>query len=424
MPKRASGEGSIKKRTYQRANGTRYTRWYARVTLAWDGQQQETHDGPMRDTQTEAREDLKRLTDLRDKGLVSTKPKQRLEDFLNNWLEQVVINKKFGTYRTHRQVIDTYINPELGHMRLDKIKREHIQRALNNVHQDLVSRGRDGRAMVRKCRAALHSAFEYLIDEEPTFYSIRNPAKKVDIPSETTKEIEPWSQEEAATFFEVLKTSRYYPLVYTALTSGMREGELLALRWRDLSKLELQLGGKTRRLLEIRVRHTLKMVTKKDSAIARRSMQHLYGRFFLDTPKTKKSKSSVLVAEDTLEVLWQVQKPWIRRQRNKLGARWHELDLVFPASNGVPLDGDNMREDYKAILERAGVRYLTFHDLRDTHASRLQTIGKELAVVSERLRHSRKSTTADKYTHSLSSSRLAGAVTLDELFQFGKEKDS
>ena len=73
--------------------------------------------------------------------------------------------------------------------------------------------------------------------------------------------------------------------------------------------------------------------------------------------------------------------------------------------------------DYKALIRKAEVPELSFHDLRDTHSSRLQALGKELAVVSERLRHSRKSTTADKYTHTLSSSRTEGAVTLEELFK-------
>lgn len=417
MPRRTAGEGTIKERMFKKKDGSSYKRWFARITIGWDGNKKESKDGPLRSKKAEAHQDLKNLLQLHERGELRTLPKQSFGEFLQDWLEQVVINKKYGTYRTHKQTIDTYIVPQLGHIQLNKIKRSTVQKALNAIFKDFRSRGKDGRAIVRKCRAAIHEAFEYLIDEEPAFANMRNPAKKVEIPSETTKEIEPWTKEEAQAFFDFAKTTRYWPLIYTALTSGLREGELLALRWNNLSIHQIRIQESLKKVLEIKIKKTLVMVPKKDMEIASLSMEHLTGRFFLDTPKTAKSQASVLVAEDTLKVLFEQQKALIEKQMKRLGSRYQDFNLVFPTTTGVPMDAGNMLEDYKAIIKQAGVRYITFHDLRDTHASRLQAMGKELAVVSERLRHSKKSTTADKYTHLLSNSKLEGAVTLEQLFE-------
>lgn len=169
------------------------------------------------------------------------------------------------------------------------------------------------------------------------------------------------------------------------------------------------------RFLVIHVRHTLISVPDRHRDIAHLKLKHLTGRYNLDTPKTKKSLASVLVAEDTLEVL-EAHPCSQKRQMSKLGDRYQDFGLVFPATTGVPQSPRNLLRDYKALIHKAVVPDLSFHDLRDTHSSRLQALGKELAVVSERLRHSRKSTTALKYTHTLSASRIEGAVT-EELFK-------
>ena len=106
-----------------------------------------------------------------------------------------------------------------------------------------------------------------------------------------------------------------------------------------------------------------------------------------------------------------------REHAAKLGGRWHELGIVFPASNGTPQSPHNLLRDYKKLIALAGVPSIVFHDLRDTHASRLIAEGVDITVVSERLRHSRVSTTLDKYAHGIKSKRKAGAITLEALFK-------
>lgn len=286
---------------------------------------------------------------------------------------------------------------------------------LNAIFKDARERGKDGKATTRKARSALHKAFEDAIDDVLP-YDFPNPARKVKIPAEQTKMMTPWIKDEAERFVAVAKASRHWPILHMALTGGLREGGLCALRWEDLEPVELEAQGETRKYLLIHVRHTLISVPERHRGVAHLKLKHLTGRYYLDTPKTKKSLVSVLVAEDTLEVL-QAHRLRQQRQMTTLGDRYQDFDLVFPATTGVPQSPRNLLRDYKALIHKAAVPDLSFHDLRDTHSSRLQALGKELAVVLERLRHSRKSTTADKYTHTLSVSRIEGAVTLAELFK-------
>jgi integrase len=93
------------------------------------------------------------------------------------------------------------------------------------------------------------------------------------------------------------------------------------------------------------------------------------------------------------------------------------LHLVFSTSAGVPQSPRNLLRDYKEVIAKAGIPELTIHDLRDTHASRAQAEGYDIAMVSERLRHSRKSTTLDRYAHVVETSRRRRAIKMSDLYR-------
>lgn len=223
-----------------------------------------------------------------------------------------------------------------------------------------------------------------------------------------------WTKAQSSQFMTEANRHRIYPIVYTAITSGMREGELCGLKWDDLEIIPDE-HSPDAPLLLITIRRSLVVVPKRYRAVADAgNMEHVMGRYYCDTPKTKKSKGSVFVGNDTLQLLTEHRRKQQERMA-KLDSRWHNFGLVFPASNGAPQSPDNLLRDYYKIIDKAGVPRLTFHDLRDTHASRLLAAGKDIGVVSERLRHSRKSTTLDRYTHVLESRRREGAMSLTEI---------
>ena len=421
MPRRrARGEGYIDVRHYTRKDGTNYKRYYARVTAYNDGKKQIQKPGPMRKTEKEAKIDLQRMQHEFNRNELSVGAKPLIKDYLVTWLKNVSITKKFGTYQTYYQTVKADLIPAVGHIKLDKLKHEHVQKMVNdifrrareNVHSPpkgkLKNRqAKDGKALARKALATLRKAFEDAIYSGLMPRDYHNPCRRVVAPSEEAKPLTIWTPEESARFLVEAKKTRLYPIIYTALTSGMREGELCALRWQDLEEIDVIHEGKVRKLLKININHTLKKSVKSQAAIAKIKMKHLHGQFYLDTPKTKKSLGSILVAEDTRELLTHHKATQVKTSI--------DLGLVFPASSGAPQNPRNLLRDYQKIIKSAGVSVITFHDLRDSHISLLQSHNVDLAVLSERARHSRKSTTADKYVHTVTSSRLEGVMSLEAM---------
>ena len=410
MARRANGEGTIKKRTFKREDGSSYVRYYARVTVSWDGHSKRSKDGPLRVKKEEAKGDLLRLQKLQAKGTLETLAKQRLGDYLEGWLEQAALSKKFGAYRNYYYSLRTYVIPRIGHMPLDKLRRVHVQAMVNDIYREQMGRGNDGRATTRNALAGLRKGISDAIHNELLPEDRANPCFKIELPSEYTKEIVPWSRYQLLRLLAVARHTRYCPIIYTALTSGLREGELCGLKWSDLEPVT----ANKKRYLVVYVRRGLVAVPKRFHETAHRKMEHVHGRYFFDTPKTKKSMGSITVGEDTLRVL-ESHREAQALHKHKLGNRWHEFDLVFPGWGGTPQNPRALLREYKKLIARAKIPDLSFHDLRDHHSSLLQARGVELGVVSERLRHSRKSTTADKYTHVLSHRRFEGAMSLSDL---------
>ena len=300
--------------------------------------------------------------------------------------------------------------PRIGHMRLDKLRRVHVQNMVNDIYREQLAKGNDGRATTRNALAGLRKAMSDAIHNEILPEDRVNPCFKIELPSEYTREITPWTRFQILRLLATARRTRYFALIYIALTSGLREGELCALKWSDLEIVRF----KDKLYLVMHVRRGLITVPKRFLELAHQKMEHVYGPYFFDTPKTKKSLGSLIVGEDSLTVI-KAHKVKQESQKEKLGNRWQDFDLVFPGLSGIPQRPRNLLREYKKLIRKAKIPELSFHDLRDHHSSLLQARGVELGVVSERLRHSRKSTTADKYTHVLTERRLEGAMTLSDL---------
>lgn len=431
MGKRLNGEGSIVKRRVRRKDGSAYFRYLARITLSYDGADQDRQDGPWRKTSSEAKADLKKMLADLERGGFSAEATLTLRSYLENWLRRASKTKKFRTYQTYQQDLSNHVIPRIGHKRLKDLTRLDVQNMIDKVHDQVrakverraaeaAAQGRrssastnPGAAVARKVRAALKTALQDAVDLEIV---ARNPCQGVKVPSERENEITVWSKPEMERFLKAARAHRLYPILYTALTTGMREGELCALRWDDLEVVEPAGEGEERHLI-ISIKRALVRVPKRyrdTPSVAH--MEHIWGVYYFDTPKTRESRGSVTVGSDTLEVLV-AHRAALAKRAAKLGARWRDFNLVFPASTGVPQCPRNLLRDYNKVIEEARVPVITFHDLRDTHASRALAEGYDLAMVSERLRHSRKSTTLDRYAHVVETTRKRHAIKLTDLYR-------
>jgi integrase len=183
-----------------------------------------------------------------------------------------------------------------------------------------------------------------------------------------------------------------HALVFVAVTTGLRQGEVLALRWSDV---DLADGG-------------LRVV---------RSLQYLgrEGLRFAE-PKTARSRRRLALSPDTVSALGEHRRRQLAR-RLALGPAYEDQDLVFPDPLGRPAPPPRISHRFGALVRRAGVGPLRFHDLRHTHATLLLQAGVHPKVVSERLGNTSVSITLDTYSHVLPGLQEQAVRLLDGILQ-------
>lgn len=221
----------------------------------------------------------------------------------------------------------------------------------------------------------------------------RNPASLVDRPKAEKKEIKVWNLQEVQTFLKFAKDyNRYYIAFLLALTTGMRQGEILGLRWKDIDFEQDCL----------RITQTL----SND------------GKEIFPYTKTKAGIRTVDLPEET-RVQLLIHKNIVEQEKGELGVQYMNLDLVVCTSNGTPTNKSNIRRTFKAIIKKANLPNIRFHDMRHTHATLLLLQGVNPKIVSERLGHADVRITLDTYSHLLPSmqketARNFGKMLFDE----------
>src|SRR5215213_8423433 len=217
MGRRGNGEGSIRRR----ADG----RWEGRYTVHTDeGRKQKTVYGKTR------KEVAEKLTDVmagRDKGLIFDAGKLTLGEHLERWLEDVVKpSASHRTYSTNAQQVRTHIAPTLGRIKLKSLRKAHLDR----LYREKLDSGLSP-STVRRIHAVLHRALEEAVKSD---LIPRNPAVHANKPKVKQEEIEPLDASQAAAFLKAAKGNRFEALYILCLMCGLRQGEALALRWRDI----------------------------------------------------------------------------------------------------------------------------------------------------------------------------------------------
>jgi integrase len=204
----------------------------------------------------------------------------------------------------------------------------------------------------------------------------RNVAEAVKPPRPAKKETQPLNAEQAHTFLEAARGDRFEALYVLAITTGLREGELLGLKWEDLN-----LEAKT--------------------LSVRRSLSTVGGTHVFEAPKNGKGRNIKLTGR-AAEALGQ-HRGAQNRERTRLGGLWDNHDLVFPNYTGKPMRPWSLTGGpFRRLLKQAGLPEKTrFHDLRHTCATLLLSKGTHPKIVQELLGHATTSITLDTYSHVL-----------------------
>jgi integrase len=345
---------------------------------------------PAGDTKREAETKRAELIHQLDTGTFIMPGKTTLAEYLQQWLMDYAKPKLCPrSYDRYADIIRQHINPKLGKTPLTQLKPAQLQ----NLYSEWLSNGLSNRT-VKYHHAVIHNALRCALKWGMVG---RNVADAVETPKARQNEMQVWSDYEVSRFLEYAEDSPYFALFYTALFTGMRRSELLALRWSDV---DLLMG-------EIQVSRGLQQL--KDSSLV------------FSQPKSAKSNRKIALSPSTIQVLREHYEKQKAEMAN-LGRKITDDSLVFSHIDGTPIRPNTITYAWVNTVKRSGLKAIRFHDLRHTHASLMLQQGVHPKIVQERLGHSSISMTLDTYSHVAPGLQEAAAKGFDELVVPKREK--
>jgi len=372
MAIRGRNEGSIFKRT----NG----RWVAMMSQA--GGKRTSFYGK---TRQEVQRKLAAAQRDVEAGIPVVADRQTLGQYLTSWLQVIEPTVEFTTWKRHQEYVTLHIVPKLGHVRVRELNAQQVQQ----LYADCLAAGLSG-STVHHLHGTLHKALK---DAERLSLVARNVCKLENPPRMDESEIQPLSREEARILLDIASGERLEVLYIVALATGMRQSELLGLRWSDIDRRPQGSGGL------IRVRTQLK---------------RLHGQWVLKEPKTRRSRRQIALPQSVVDALRQLHARQAE-ERLRLGAAWHDMDLVFCNQAGGPLFARNVYRSFKELLRKGALPDIRFHDLRHTCATLLLSARVNPKVVSEMLGHATVAITLDIYSHVLPDMQHDAAAAMGTL---------
>ncbi len=372
MARRGVQEGSV----YRRADG----RWVAVLHVGYSGgkRQRKSFYGA---TRQEVASRLAGAVRDRQLGKSPVPEREKLGDFLNRWLEDTARRSiRVSTYEIYEVSLRKHIIPEIGDIRLARLTADDLDALYSRLLDKLAPK------TVRMIHAVLHRALSHAQRRGAVAVNVASIA---DAPSAPRREFRTLSRDEASQLLKAALSDRLYALYVLALTCGLRQAELLGLRWADVD-----LNGA---VLSVR-----------------QQVYRMAGEWVFSEPKTKAGRRTISLSGTCVAGL---REHHARQLEERLRAEtWEDLDLVFSNRLGRPMAKENLlRGSFWPLLQRAGLPHMRFHDLRHSCASILLAENVNPKVVQEMLGHSSIAVTMDVYSHTLPTMQADAAERMDRL---------
>jgi integrase len=449
--RRGPGEGTI----FERKDG----RWCATVHIGWENgrRKRKTLYGATRaevaDKLTETQADIAR-------GLPVASDKQTLGGHLAWWLEEVVSRKnRPSIYRSYEQLVRVHITPALGKLPLSKVTPQAIRSFLNTKAD-----GKLSARTVQYLHAVLRKALNVALKDESI---ARNPAALVDPPRGAAREVEPLTPDEARRFLAAIEGNRLEALYVTAVSLGLRQGEAIALRWRDV---DLETGTLRVRFALQRIRprqseaepgknayrveagsplesdKSVKVVNRvpereNGASVPDKGVNRVNGverggkekkpripnETHLVEPKTKRSRRVISLPAVARAALAS-HKLRQDAERLQAGSAWKTPrvhcegkvepveDFIFTTTIGTPCESRGVTKRFQKALKDAGIPEHRFHDLRHTAATLLAVQGVHPKVIQSILGWDQLAM-VDRYTHFVDEMREQAATQMDAILK-------
>jgi len=333
-------------------------------------------------TKSECSTWIKEMQTQIDRGLTYRKSNVTLGIFIKKWLGVHQTSLAPRTALRYEQLTRDYILPQLGHLKLTELRLDRIE-----AHYQLLLKQGLSPRNVRFVHSILHRGLK---DGMRRGYLGYNPAHGATLPRYEPPEMAILAEDEVVRFLISIRGSRHEALYHLAIKTGLRQGELLGLKWSDLD-------------------------WKQGIVRIHRQVQRIYKQgVVFKPPKTRSGRRAIQLGENMLQVL----RSHLEQQQQMIattGESWQHNNLVFPSQVGTPLEGTTVLKDFKKHLADANVKKIRFHDLRHTAASLLLNNGVPVLVVSKILGHSKTSTTLDIYGHLIPVMQEEAAKIMDEI---------
>jgi len=376
MSKRANLEGSV----FQTASGM------------WRGAIQTGNQGGKRKrvyvsakTQREALQKIREIKRSLDQGVKVDGPRTLLSLWSDCWLENQKHSLRAKSYTSYEYQLRQHIKPALGHLSLGRVQPQPIREFLRQKLEGGLSA-----TTVNHFRVTLKVLLNAAVHDGMI---ARNPIVAVKPIRAPKRQPQVLDLDQAQIFMQSLQGGRLRALYLAAVGLGLREGEILGLRWCDV---DLEEGS-------LHVRHALQRVRLPGEANT---------RLHLVEPKSKRSRRKLFMPAVVRSAL-AGHKLQQDAERCHAGDAWVDTDFVFATQIGTPLDPRNLLKDFKLKLVSAGLPEMRFHDLRHSAASLLVSQGADPRIVMETLGHSQISITMDLYGHVFESVKRGTAELMD-----------
>jgi integrase len=302
---------------------------------------------------------------------------ESIAQFVDRWLSDWgAANLSRLTLEGYQQMLGKHLCGRIGALPLQKLRASDLQAVYAAMAKD---------GLADRTRLHLHRIVRVMLKHAVQWGVLpRNVADMIDAPRVRAHEIEVLSAGEVQTVLEALRGQPLHHIAAVALASGLRRGELLALRWQDVD-----LDGGT-----LRVEQALEE-TKR-------------GRVF-KAPKTRHGRRMVTLPVSTVALL---REHWKAQQEERLAlglGRAEPSSLVFADWDGAPRSPRTLTQQWRKEMKKAGLK-ATFHSLRHTHASTLIAAGLDVLSISRRLGHGSPVITLGVYGHLFKSDDRAAAI--------------
>jgi Site-specific recombinase XerD len=333
---------------------------------------------------------LVQLLHERDSGLERPTGRQTVMQYLERWLDDyVAVSVAPSTASHYRDIVRRRIIPALGSVELTALRPQQIQAFYSRLLREGRADGTGGLSpkSVLRFHQVLHAALHHAVRWQLV---ARNPADAVEPPRAARRELSMISAADVSRLLAAADETPIGTLARLAVMTGMRRGELLGLRWRDV---DLDAG-------EAHVQQTAQRIDGQG--------------WVFRQPKTRLSRRSIALSPATVQLLRRHRR---RQAAERLlaGSAYQDRDLVFASAIGTPLEPGTIRRTWLRALGVAGVGHVRWHDLRHAHATLMLSAGVHPKVVSERLGHASIAITLDTYSHVLPGLQAAAAAQLDTM---------